>query len=135
MLPLKVDPSCPLILGKTSLRYRGIICGGVCGDVWMEQLVGRLVSSHFLGAMILVGFAFTLIQGTRKRLTYRMRLISSAISLTIAINLIAMGVMYIVTKMTVFVMLGGLSLFLAYRLVRTDIKTWRWFREQSCTSK
>jgi len=94
-----------------------------------EGLLGRLFSTYTLVVILVVGFAFTLIQGMRKRLTYRMRVASSVISAAIAVNLISVGVVYMRTRMLVFVILGLVSLLLAYRTIRIDIRTWRWFRE------
>jgi cytochrome bd-type quinol oxidase subunit 1 len=96
-------------------------------------LLGRLFSSYALMAMLIIGFAFAIIQGARKKLTYRMRMVSSSISLVLAIYLIVVGSMYILSG-TMLIPLGLLSLLLAYRLVRTDVKTWQWFREQAGTS-
>lgn len=42
--------------------------------------------SYFLIIMLAFGFAFILIQGTRRELTYRMRLVSSDISVALAFD-------------------------------------------------
>ena len=90
--------------------------------------------------MLGIGFSFTLVQATRKRLTYRMRLTSSVISITIACYLVITGVMYLAAFMGSIlgeswesgIPLGVISfigLAISYRLIKTDLRTWRWYRE------
>ena len=81
--------------------------------------------------MLALGFAFIFIQVSRKELTYRMRLVSSGISLSLAGYLIVMGVMHVFTGIQSYIIVSLFGFLVAYRLIRTDLKTWRWFREKS----
>ena len=90
--------------------------------------------------MLGIGFSFTLVQAARKRLTYRMRLTSSVISITIAGYLVITGLLYLAGFLSRILdeswesgmpltIISVFGLAVAYRLIRTDLRTWRWYRE------
>lgn len=110
--------------GMMEFWRRGAVIRGVGG-----KLLFGLSSGFFLIA-IGAGIVFALVQTHRGKTTYRSRLVSSAISLSLAAYFIA-EVVYSATVMSPFLLpITVVYLLLAYRLVTTDLRMWRWFGER-----
>jgi len=109
-----------------SLFILAAISGAFFGlrELWVK---GPIPWDFFLIALG-AGFVFALVQAHRGRNTYWSRLISSAISLSLAGCFIAEAAYSVTVVNMVASPIFIVYVLLAYRLVTTDLRMWRWFK-------
>ena len=85
-----------------------------------------------LCAGLIAGLIFTVVQGHRKRVNLLTRAVSSAISLVLAGYFLSAAI-YLLLPLELSPYLAfpiPLYLILAYRLLRTDLRMWSWYRSR-----
>lgn len=87
-------------------------------------------SMTFLLIMLILGFAFILVQGYRRITTFRTRLMSSAISLVLAGYFVGVAVGPLASaRLRIAVVIPLIYGVLGVKLVWTDFRLWRWYLE------
>lgn len=96
----------------------------------MELWANGPIPWAFVLVALGAGFVFALVQGHRGKNTYGSRLMSSAISLSLAVCFIAQTAYYLTAISLAMSPLAIVCVLIAYRVVATDLRMWRWFEER-----
>ncbi len=96
----------------------------------MHALRSPTIPLGLLFAGLIAGLVFTVVQGHRKRVNFLTRAASSAVSLVLAGYFLSAAI-YLLLPLKpspYLAVLMPLYLILAYRLLRTDLRMWSWYR-------
>lgn len=98
----------------------------------MYSLQSPTIPFGLLFAGLIAGLVFTVVQGHRKRVNFLTRATSSAISLVLVGYFLSASIclLLLLKPSPYLAVLMPLHLILAYRLLRTDLRMWSWYRSR-----